>query len=85
MSASWEIVRGWGGFYRHIEYPQYEIHEGTQGSRFELRNTLTGNVIPLFVDCPSANIYTVTDTVDEAIRTNSALDRLTRGNETDKL
>lgn len=63
----WEIVGGWGGYYRHVEHPEYEIHAGTQGSRFELRNTLTGTCAPLFVDCPNANIHTVMDTVGEAI------------------
>lgn len=59
----WEIV---GDHYRHVKYPQWEIHEGTH-SRFELRNTITGAQAPVFADNPNANLHTVMDVADEAI------------------
>lgn len=66
----WEII---GDYYRHVDFPQWEIHDGTQGSRFELRNTVTGTWVPLFKDNPNANIHTVMDVSDEAIRTNGGI------------
>jgi hypothetical protein len=67
----WEIIRDGGDdYYRHATYPQWEIHHGTQGSRFELRNTKNGTRAPLFKDNPNANIHTVMDVADDAIRTN---------------
>lgn len=75
----WEIVGGLGGHYRHIEFPEYEIHDGTQGSRFELRNTQTGTRVPLFKDNPNANLHTVMDIADDAIRANEFLKKIEEG------
>lgn len=65
----WEIV---GDHYRHADFPQWEIHPG-RCSRFELRNTNTNTQAPLFADHPNANIFTVMDVADEAIRSNEFL------------
>lgn len=72
----WEIV---GDHYRHAKFPQWEIHDGTQGSRFELRNTEKGTRAPLFKDNPNANIFTVMDVADEAIRTNEFIKSIEDG------
>lgn len=65
----WEIV---GDHYRHVKYPQWEIHKGTS-SRFELRNTITDAQSPLFEDNRNANLHTVMDVADEAIRAQEFL------------
>lgn len=64
---------------RHCEFPQWEIHHGTQGSRYELRNIEKGTRAPLFKDNPNASIFTVLDVADEAIRSNEFLKKIEEG------
>ena len=73
----WTPITGKYGLpIRHVDFPQWEIHAGTQGSRFELRNTATNTRAPLFKDNPNANLHTVMDTVDAAIRANEFIKQI---------